>query len=214
MYTIIEHTKKGFGYVDLTGRFPYISAQGNQYILVAYGYDSNAILVEPIKNRNANTITKAWEKIHKKFECAGVAPQTYVLDNEASNLLKAAMKEKEVAHQLVTPHNHRANIAERAIQTFKQHFKAILASVDPEFPIEQWDRLLNQAELTLNLLRSARMNPKLSAHAFINGEFNFQATPLAPPGTRVVAHTKPSVRGTWALHGEDGWYIGPALHHY
>ena len=86
------------------------------------------------------------------------------------------MKEKEITHQLVTPHNHRANIAERAIQTFKQHFKAILASVDPEFPIEQWDQLLNQAELTLNLLRSARMNAKLSAHAFMNGEFNFQVT--------------------------------------
>ena len=64
-------------------------------------------------------------------------------------------------------HNHRANVAERAIQTFKNHFKAGLASVDEQFPIAEWDRLLDQAFLTLNLLRTARVNPKLSAHAYL-----------------------------------------------
>ena len=24
----------------------------------------------------------------------------------------------------------------------------------------------------------------------------------------------PSHRGTWDAHGKDGWYIGPAMHHY
>ena len=101
----------------------------------------------------------------------------------------------------MTPHMHRANMAERAIQTFKHHFKTILASVDPAFPMEQWDRLLDQAQLTLNLLRSARANPAMSAQEFMHGTFNFRATPLAPPGTQVVAHTKPSARGSWALNG-------------
>ena len=31
--------------------------------------------------------------------------------------------------------------------------------------VAEWDRLLFQAELTLNLLRSSRVNPKLSAYA-------------------------------------------------
>ena len=39
------------GYLDLTGRFPYKSARGNQYILLVYDYDSNAILVQPLPNR-------------------------------------------------------------------------------------------------------------------------------------------------------------------
>ena len=38
------------GYLDLTGRFPYKSGQGNQYILVVYHVEADAILVEPIKN--------------------------------------------------------------------------------------------------------------------------------------------------------------------
>jgi hypothetical protein len=37
---------------------------------------------------------------------------------------------------------------------------------------------------------------------------------MAPPGTRIIAHETPSRRCTWAPHGQDGWYIGPALEHY
>jgi hypothetical protein len=35
-----------------------------------------------------------------------------------------------------------------------------------------------------------------------------------PPGTRIIAHETPNMRRTWAPHGEDGWYIGPAMEHY
>jgi hypothetical protein len=37
---------------------------------------------------------------------------------------------------------------------------------------------------------------------------------MAPPGTRIIAHETPHMRRAWAPHGEDGWYIGPALEHY
>ena len=47
------------GYLDLTGRFPYKSAQGNQYIFVTYHVTSNAILAKAIKNRESEEITKA-----------------------------------------------------------------------------------------------------------------------------------------------------------
>ena len=62
------------------------------------------------------------------------------------------MLRNKTTFQLVPPHTHRANAAERAIQTFKNHFKAGIASLDPDFPITEWDRLLEQAFLTLNLL--------------------------------------------------------------
>lgn len=112
------------------------------------------------------------------------------------------------------PHNHRANLAERAIQTFKAHFKTGLALVHPEFPIQEWEQLLNQAELTLNLLRAARVNPALSAWAYLIGQFDFAKTSLAPPGTELVSHDKPNHQPTWALNEEEGWYVGQALQHY
>ena len=128
--------------MDLTGRFPYKSAHGNQYILVAYHYDANAILAQPIKNREAATITNGWKEINKKFIYTGIKPNTCVVDNEASNLLKEALRKNNINHQLIPPHAHRTNLAERAIQTFKHHFKSGLALCDPDFPLSQWDRLL------------------------------------------------------------------------
>ena len=38
--------------------------------------------------------------------------------------------------------------------------------------------------------------------------------PLAPPGTKIIIHNKPAIRGSWATHGYEGWYIGPASNHY
>jgi hypothetical protein len=37
---------------------------------------------------------------------------------------------------------------------------------------------------------------------------------MAPPGTRIIAHETPNRRRTWGPHGQDGWYIRPALEHY
>ena len=201
-------------YMDLTGRFPYCSSRGNEYILVAYHYDANAILGVPLKNRQAATITKGWQHLHSQFITAGVAPNTWILDNETSSELQHAMGKKKIKFQLVPPHTHRANAAERAIQTFKNHFKAGIASLDPDFPISEWDRLLDQAFLTLNLLRSARSQPKLSAHAYLFGQFDFNSTPLAPPGTKVLVHSKPDNRASWDPNGKEGWYIGPSPNHY
>ena len=104
--------------------------------------------------------------MHAKFSKSGVAPDTYIQDNEISKEMKECFHKEGVKFHLVPPFNHQENVAERAIQTFKSHFSAGLSGLDPKFPIKQWDRLLGQAELTLNLLRSARLNPSLSAHAF------------------------------------------------
>ena len=90
------------------------------------------------------------------------------------------------------PHIHQHNSAERAIQTFINHFIAGLASTDPNFPLSNWCRLLPQAELTLNLLRPSRLNPKLSPYAQLEGAFDFNRTPPAPPGTPVIVHEKPT----------------------
>ena len=48
--------------------------------------------------------------------------------------------------------------------------------------------------LTLNLLRTSRINPRLSAEEQLNGIFNFNRTPIGPLGTRVVVHEMPDTR--------------------
>ena len=44
-YFLTETSPKDIGYIDLTGRFPHKSARGNQYLLVAYHFDANAIYI-------------------------------------------------------------------------------------------------------------------------------------------------------------------------
>ena len=122
------------GYIDLTGRFPFRSQKGNQYFLVDYHYDANAIHAQPIKNRESKSITAGWQIINKKFNHTGVQPNRYIIDDEASLELKNSLQNENIKYRLVPPHNHRANLAERAIQTFKAHFKATLATCNPDFP--------------------------------------------------------------------------------
>jgi len=203
----------GKAFSDLTGRFPHRSSWGNEYILVVYHYDSNAILVEPVKNRQAATLTEAWKKLNKKLKQRGEQPVLYILDNEFLQDLRTAFFKTKVAFQLAPPHMYRCNAAERAIRTFKNHFLAGLASCDPRFSLGEWDRLIAQAELTLNLIRPARLNPKFSAHAYLSGPFDFNKSPLDPPGTRVVVHDRPENRPSWGFHGTDGWYVDPATDH-
>jgi hypothetical protein len=212
--SIVPFVAKNTAYHDLTGRFPHQSSRGNEYLLIVYDYDSNAILHSVLKNKTGAEIKRGWTSIHERLTRGGNQPKLYILDNEASADLKSGMKKNGLDYQLVPPHVHRRNAAERAIQTFKNHLLAFLATCDPDFPVSEWDRLLFQAELTLNLLRSSRVNPKLSSYAYLFGNFDFNKTPLAPPGTRVAVHLKPDQRASWAYHTEEGWYIGPSMEHY
>ena len=192
---------KNKAYSDLTGRFPHASSRGNQYIFVLYDYDGNVILGETLKSRQSKVIATAFTKYYQRLTQHGHAVELFVLDNECSNDLKLAILSTDAEFQLVPPHQHRRNAAERAIRTYKNHLLAGLATCDPDFPVEEWDRLLFQCELTLNLLRTSRVNPHLSAWAYIHGVFDFNKTPLAPPGTKVVFHSKPSKRASWAYYG-------------
>jgi hypothetical protein len=212
--TILTSSDLHKSYSDQTGKFPVQSSRGYNYVMVLYDHDSNAILSKPIKTRQASELTHAWTTLHSRLQSNGYAPALHILDNECSDELKKAFKKHNVDFQRVPPHVHRRNSAERAIQTWKNHFCAGLATCDPKFPLTEWDLLMPQADITLNLLRSSRRQPKLSAHACLHGPFDFNRSPLAPPGTRVVVHITPNQRQNMAPHGVDGWYVGPSTEHY
>ena len=97
------------------------------------------------------------------------------------------------------------NAAEKAIDSFKNYFIVGLSSLYPQFPMHLWYQLLLLATLTLNLLRPARVNPKLSAEEFLNGVFDYNKTPIAPPGYKVLVHETKGVRKyTYSPHRQEG----------
>jgi hypothetical protein len=93
---------------------------------------------------------------------------------------------------------------------FKNHYIAGLCSIEHDFLLHLWDCFMQKALLTLNLLHSSHIHPNLSAWAQIYGQYDFNCTPIAPPGIWVLAHEKPNNRNSWSPHVIDGWYIGQA----
>jgi len=149
------------------------------------------------------------------FKSHGISPIFERLDNETSNLLvKFIGEEAKTTIQYLPPGNHRASKAERAIRTWKNHFIATLCTVDPTFPLSAWDKLIPQAELTINLLRGSAFTPNTSAWQAVRGAYDFESTPIAPPGMMILCFEPPDKRSTWAPHGLKGFYVGPALQHH
>ena len=133
IFATIEETGKV--YTDQTGRFTVRSSAGNQYILVLYYYDSNTILTKSLKTRQCPEILKAYAKIIQYLQGCGFHPRVHWLDNKASNAMKTYDQANQIEYQLVLPHMHRRNAAERAIRTCKNHFIAGLCSTDFQFPM-------------------------------------------------------------------------------
>ena len=152
-----------------------------QYVFVCYVYESNAILVRPMKTRSDACMVGAYQEIYEYLEAVDQKPTLNVTDNEASKAVQNYIRSKDVDWQLVEPDNHRVNAAERAIQTFKNHFLAGLATVDKTFQLQLWCYLLVQAEMTLNMLRTSRNDPTKSAYEELEGRFDYNKTPIAPP---------------------------------
>ena len=67
-----------------------------------------------------------------------------------------------------------------------------------------WGRLLTQEVKTLNLLRNPRINTRFLVEAQVNEQFNYEATPMAPPGTKLIVHENSQQRGSWYPHGTNG----------
>ena len=151
-------------FTDDTGHFPVRARSGNQYVMIAFHADDNIILQQAFRTKSNRHPIAAYSTIMTRLAALGLSVDLQILDNEASLAYKEAITFKwKATFQLVPPDMHRRNRAERAIRTFKDHFLAILYGVDAAFPPYLWDLLLPQAELTLNLLRQATLNPQISA---------------------------------------------------
>ena len=180
---------------DQTGRFSYRSFKGNQYLMIILESDSNAILYQPVKSKESGDNVKAWKEAMERLNKCGIKPKHQIMDNEVSAEWKEAIENAQMTYQLAPPGGHTKE-AEKAVQVAKDHFIAILCGTSNNFPMKLWDRLLPQAEATLCMLRPARVAPNVSAFAYLYGQHNFNAHPLAPLGMEVEMHVKPGARDT------------------
>ena len=123
------------------------------------------------------------------------------------------MTKYDIGLQVDPPYIHRRNSEERAIQTCKNNFISGFSTTDLDFPIRKRDRLIFQCSITLNILRTSRVNPSLSAYIYPYDPYKFNKSPMAPPRTCVFIHDKHVNHMSWGNNGTPGWYIGPSLDH-
>ena len=108
------------------------------------------------------------------------------MDNQCSKTIQNFIEKNRAKIQLVNPDDHRVNAAGRAIQTWKNHWLSGLGMLDPNCPLQLWCQFIEQGQDTLNMLRTSRINNKLSAYAILDGQFEFNKTPLEPVGTKAL----------------------------
>ena len=198
---------------DQTGAFPRVSNRGNKYISVFYVYDANHVKGIPLKSRHRSELLKAYETVYKWCEARGFKPELHRMDNETSADVEDFIRSQGTKLQYSSPGRH-CKPAERAVQTYKCCFKSITASLPKAFPIAYWCRLLEQCDLAVNIVRPHRQNPRLSAWAAMEGEYFFEATPIAPPGSAMLMQVKPGERPSWGHNAKKAWYVGPCFKHY
>ena len=102
-----------------TGKFPVMLFCVNKYIMVLLDLDSNNILSEPMRNRTEGEMMRLYQKLIDRLKEKGIQSKLHLLDNECSEEFKEVINNNDMKYQLVPPHDHIRNIAEKAIQFFK-----------------------------------------------------------------------------------------------
>ena len=132
-----------------------------------YAYDYNVTLMIATKNRSDKEMIQDFTEFSTYLKSRRLNLGSHFMENEASTALKIAMITMYIKYQLFPPSNHREKNAERSIQTLKKIFKAVLCSVDKKFHLQLWDILLQQATISLDLIRKPVIYPHLSVYMHI-----------------------------------------------
>ena len=83
-------------YTDLKGEFPVTSVRGHKLIYVAYSYDANGILWEPIKRKNDSEMSRVFKTVYENLEKRGIKPKLCIMDNEASITVMSWLERNKV----------------------------------------------------------------------------------------------------------------------
>ena len=207
---IVTYIHREENHMDATARFTTPSHDGYEYTLIMVAIQGNYIHAELMKTRHKSRYLSAHQAGLQFSKSEDMRPHFSALIMKPRKHLQTICMQRK---SKLTLHHH-INIAETRLKERKNHVIGTFAGVDPQFPMCAWSELIPQLEITVNYLRPSHMHTRMSAWEALNGTYNFDTHPLAPPGTAITIHEKPAQRRSWAKHGVKGFYLGPALNHY
>ena len=95
----------------------------------------------------------------------GIVSAHQVLDNKVSAAYRMEIKQTSTTFQLVPPDDHRNNLGEKLIKTWRDYFIGVMSGMAEAYPDHLWSQAIPQAECQLLLLRKSNVNPKISTYA-------------------------------------------------
>jgi hypothetical protein len=209
----------GVMHADFKGPHPTKSRQGNTHILVML--HQNYAHLEPCAGQSDASVADAFKRGYDFYAAAGVHDLDLRIDNIQSPHMLSMLARRSTAQgrpirvTYVPPGLHRANKAERAIQTMEATFLGVTASLDPNFPANEWDRLLPQIELMQAHLVPWGLDASISAwHGLHGRKYDFRSHPCLPAGVKVAKQIDAVDRGSFGDKAKPAFALGPALQHY
>ena len=115
-----------------------------------------------------------------------------ILDNQASVEYKTAIEASGMTYKLVPPEEHQRNMAEKAIQTFKDHFIGVLSGCAPSMQIHLWCQLLAQVKWQLLLLRQSWVHLNVSGYVHVYNQHGYNQYSFSPWAWKHWSMTNPT----------------------
>jgi hypothetical protein len=109
-------------------------------------------------------MTQAFTNSVKVFRKLGISLTRLRMDNQWSDDLRDAATELDITIEFISTKARRANRAERAIRTAKNHIIATRAGFHPDFSHAYLDKCLPQMEITAYLHMKAFITPSLTSN--------------------------------------------------
>ena len=142
-----------------------------------------------------------------------IVPLHQILDNETSQSYKDEICDTSMTYQLVPPGDNRRNIAERAIQTWKNNVVSVFRGAAATFPLHLWCQDIPQANRQLLLLGQSNVNSNISSYSHVYGHHNYNAAPFMSISMESLVHDTPHRRRSFAKHCRKGYVLGTSFKH-
>ncbi len=105
-FVTLANTNTGTMYTNLTGAFPVRSFKNMQYVFVAYVYDLNASIIQPMLSRTNAAMITAFTEVFAVLCAWEYQLALNIMGNECSKAVEKHIRSNRMDIQLVPPHNH------------------------------------------------------------------------------------------------------------
>jgi hypothetical protein len=172
-----------------TGQFPTQSLCGNKCIMVLVEICSNAILVEPMKNRKDAKMIWAYNALLLQLKRAGVVPKKHVVNNEVSENMKNHICDVQTGYGIGATRLPQTQCSQGSHTQLQSSLPQRLSRCSQQLPTKP---LGPQTKITINLIQQSNATPNVLAYAHLSGPFDYNIMPLAPMGCEAQVQRKPT----------------------